>query len=72
MPTKPRAPKSDATKQKDAERMYRDFTRVGYSARREEAAAFKDWCARHGTTMHAVIRAYVLQLLSEDNETPEE
>lgn len=66
--------KSPETRAKDAERQRTKFKNVGYAATLAEHAAFKAWCERHGTTMHAVLRAHVQSCLAQDehDKAPEE
>ena len=40
--------------------------------RREEADIFKDWCAKRNTTPGRVLKEFVLEVISEEDQDSEE
>lgn len=61
--------KSEVTREKDAARMKEKYTHLGYTARKEEADAFKKWCAAHDTNPTTEIRNHVRSLIKQNEGT---
>ena len=60
-----RKPKSDITKLHDLERQKKNYVNLTCATRREEAEAFRSWCAERGLSVRAALLEYVRDCIRE-------
>lgn len=60
-----RKPKSDLTKLHDLERQKKNYVNLTCATRREEAEAFRSWCAERGLSVRAALLEYVRECIRE-------
>ena len=62
---KERKPKSDLTKLRDLERQKKNYVNLTCATRREEADAFRSWCAERGLSVRSALLEYVRECIRE-------
>ena len=60
-----RKPKSDLEKLHDLERQKKNYVNLTCATKRDEAEAFRSWCAARGMSVRAALLDYVRECIRE-------